>query len=146
MSSAKHFFLKFTERDRPTVKPTETSRGRISFSQLRDKGTLCVRESVLLGRKEVVSIVDRSLSPGPQNQKRRREGRAKGGSMRAWACWEESTSTSSTPSSTSTSLPLSSSSYPSLSRSFYLSIGFYISQPSSRCNLQPALNTLYKLI
>lgn len=54
MSSAKHFFLKLTERDRPTVKLTGTSRGRGSFSQLRDKGTLCVRESVLLSRKEVV--------------------------------------------------------------------------------------------
>lgn len=79
MSSAKHFFLKFTERDRPTVKPTETSRGRSSFSQLRDKGTLCVRETVLLGRKEVVSIVDRALSPGPQKSKKTERGKSEGG-------------------------------------------------------------------
>lgn len=33
MSSAKHFFLKLTERNRPTVKLTAPSRGQLPFKE-----------------------------------------------------------------------------------------------------------------
>ena len=137
MSSAKNFFLKFTERDRPTVKPIASSKGPSYFLKKRQGNIVC--STVGPSLQEVIGKC--SVSAAPEIQKHTARGKSEGASIRAWACWEESTSTSSSTSSTS-----SLSSYPSLSRSFYLSIGFYISQPSSRCDLQPVLNTLYKLI